>query len=145
MQALIVGLHEYYQYLNAHKWTLTIFEYNILRTMFDPNDFVRPTGRSNSRLIQSTLLDQLDLSASSVDSTYRPLADPTHVKLVSEHSPSSSTWASFCSADSLPRLFLPTFFLARVVVIFSRHDDKITSTKLYELIQIFVNGCLAKR
>ena len=31
-----------------------------------------------------------------------------------------------------------------VVVTFLRHDEKITSTELYELIQIFVNGYLAK-
>ena len=27
------------------------------------------------------------------------------------------------------------------VVMFLRHDEKTTSTKLYELVQIFVNGC----
>ena len=32
-----------------------------------------------------------------------------------------------------------------VVMTFSHHDEKITSTKLYNLIQILVNGCLAKR
>ena len=30
------------------------------------------------------------------------------------------------------------------VVTFLRHDEKITSTKFYNLIQIFVNGCLVE-
>mgnify|MGYP006997891490 CR=1 FL=1 len=31
------------------------------------------------------------------------------------------------------------------VVKFSHYDEEMTSTKLYNLIQILVNGCLAKR
>ena len=61
--------------------------------------------------------------------------------------PESTNNTSHC-IDVLASIELAWCFMKNMghlsIIKFSCHDEKITSTKLYELIHIFVNGCLTK-
>ena len=48
------------------------------------------------------------------------------------------------NAEMYLTTFTRRYKVMYVVIMFPCHDERITSTILYELIHIFLNGCLAK-